>query len=109
MCWYVVALSPHVVRHRLGATGFSGLPLILRRGSTGCRLGFFRRHLGVDGSSSGSLGFCLLYRRLHMVDHVSNGGWRRPHGPLFPFLYVFSCPRSIAADIVEVVVGRGRG
>ena len=109
MCWNVVALSPHVVRHRRGATGCFRRPLLLRRGSTGWRLGFFRHLLGVDGSSWGLLGLRLLYRLLHMVDHVANGGWRRPPGSLFPVLYVFSCPHGITADIVVVVVGRGRG
>ena len=109
MCLNVVALSPQVVRHRLGATGCFCRPLLLRRGSTGWRLGFFRHLLGFDGISWGSLVFRLLYRRLQMVYHVANGGWLRPPGPSFPFLYFFSCPRCIASDIVAVVVGRGRG
>ena len=104
----MVALSPHFVHHRLGATSCFRLPLHLRRGSTSWQLGFFRHLLGVDGSSWGFLGFRLLYRRLHMFYHVANGGLRRPSGSLVLVLYVFSFPRCIGADMVAVVVGRGK-
>ena len=107
MCLNDVDLSPHVARLRLGATGCFRRPLLLRRGSTVLRLGFFPHLLGVYCSSWGSLGFRLLYRCLHMVDHAANG-WRHPPGSSFPVLYVFSCPHFIA-DMVAVVVGRGRG
>ena len=106
MCLNEVTLSPHVFRLRLGATGCFRRPLLLHRGSTVLRLGFFRYLRGVDCSRLGSLGYRLLYRRLHKVDHVANG-WRRPLGSSFPVLCVFSCPHFIA-DMVAVVVGRGR-
>ena len=105
MCLNEVALSPHVVRLRLGATGCFRRPLLIRRGSTVLRLDFFRHLLGVDCSSWGSLGSHLLYRRLQKVDHAANG-WRLPPGSLFPILCVVSCPGCIA-DMVVVVVGRG--
>ena len=107
MCLNGVALPLHVVRLRLDATGCFLRPLLLRRGSTVLRLGFFQHLRGVDCSRLGLLGSRLLYRRLHKVDQVANG-WRRPLGSLFPVLCAFSCPRCIA-DMVAVVVGRGRG
>ena len=105
MCLNGVALPPHGVCLRLDATGCLRRPLLLRRGSTVLRLGFFRHLRGVDCSKLGSLGSHLLYRRLRKVDHVTNG-WRRPLGSSFPVLCVFSC-LSCIADMVAVVVGRG--
>ena len=116
MCWNGVALSHHVVRRRLGSTGCFCCLLLLRRGYTGWRLGLFRRLRGVVGRSWGSLGLLLLYRHLNMVvgsrrvvGNVANGGWSRPPGSLGPVLWVVSCSRCIVAEIVAVVVGRGRG
>ena len=106
MCLNDVVLPPHVVRLRLDATGFSRRPLLLLHGSTVLRLGFFRHLRGFDCSKLGSLGSCLLYRRLHKVVHVANG-LRCPLGFLFPVLCVISCPHCIA-DMVAVVGGRGR-
>ena len=115
-CWNRVALSHHVVCRRLGATGCFSCLLLIRRCSTGWRLGLSRRLRGVVGSSWGLLGFLLLCRHLHMVvglrcvvGHVFNGGWRRPPGSSGPVLCVVSCPRCIVADMVAFVVGRGRG
>ena len=107
MCLNGVALLPHVVRLRLDATGCFRRPLLLRRGSTVLRLGLFRHLRVVDCSKLGSLGSRLLYRRLPNVNLVANG-WRRPLGSSFPVLCVCSCPHCIA-DMVAVVVGRGRG
>ena len=106
MCLNGVALLTHVVRLRLDATGCFRRPLLLRRGSTVLRLGFFRNFRVVDCSMLGSLGSRLFYRRIRKVDHVATG-WRLPLGTLSPVLCVFYCPRCIV-DMVAVVVGRGR-
>ena len=107
MCLNGVAFPPHVVRLRLDTTGCFRRLLLLRRGSTVLRMGFFRQLRVVDCSKLGLLVSRILYRRLRKIDHVANG-WRRPLVSSFPVLCVFSCPRCIA-DMVAVVVRRGRG